>query len=391
MVFADCDGTHAARQSADVDRRVALRVRVVADLPEAVPAPALHAAGDGQRARMRRTRLYRHNPARQSRYVNRREPLIVERSVANLAGSVLTPAFDATSVHECASVVVAGCDGFDSGGQSADSDWDKTLRLSVVPKLAAVIRAPAFDGARRRQRARMTCPGRYRRDACGKPRNVDRRQPLIRRVIAELAVVVGAPALDTAHSDDRARVQASACKRLDTGLTGHENRRQSLRRRIVAKLRVRIIAPAIDRTSRDDRTCVAIPCGNGADATREADDVHRRKALRSQRSVPQLAVRVVAPALHPGCRRPRAGVSKTRSDADRPTRQSGDIDRCEPLGLCPVAELAVGVLAPAFDAATHQRTGVAGSTGNAGGTARESGHAHRGQSLGVRVVPQLPV
>src|SRR4030095_15094591 len=123
VILADGDGADTTRQAVDIDRRVALRVRVIADLPESVPAPALGSAAGGYCARMRRTGLDCADTTCQPGDVDGRQALFAGSSIADLAGAVLSPALHASGIRKSARMRVARRDGLHATCQSGDINW----------------------------------------------------------------------------------------------------------------------------------------------------------------------------------------------------------------------------------------------------------------------------
>src|SRR5438046_1344628 len=75
----------------------------------------------------------------------------------------------------------------------------------------------------------------------------------------------------------------------------------------VPELARSIGAPALDRADIGERACVPAARGDRRDAARQSDNIHRGGAIGS-RTVPELAGRVVTPALHAAGARERACV-----------------------------------------------------------------------------------
>src|SRR4051812_43315733 len=93
---------------------------------------------------------------------------------------------------------VARRDGRDARGQAQDVDRDEALGRRAVADLAEAVDPPAPDPAARGEGARVALAGRHGDDARRQAHDVDRDVALGRRAIAELAIIVAAPALDPA-------------------------------------------------------------------------------------------------------------------------------------------------------------------------------------------------
>src|SRR5258706_271393 len=92
------------------------------------------------------------------------------------------------------------------------------------------------------------------------------------------------------------------------------------------------------------------PCRNGADPTGQPADVDGCVAL-DECAVPDLAVHVVPPALHPAGGGQGAGVIGSHRNGADAAGEPADVHGRVALDGRAVADLAVGVVAPALDAA----------------------------------------
>src|SRR5258706_16130109 len=101
------------------------------------------------------------------------------------------------------------------------------------------------------------------------------------------------------------------------------------------------------------------PCRNGADPTGQPADVHGCVAL-DECAVPDLAVHVVTPALHPAGGGQGAGVIGSHRNGADAAGEPADVHGRVALDGRAVADLAEGVVAPALAPAAGQR--VAGVT-----------------------------
>ena len=159
----NCD--NAAGEAANIHRR---RVRVespavVGDTKFAVlvDAPAFDTAGRGQRASVAVARGNGNEPAGKAADVNRIRVRVVTSAGggdAELAETVVAPAFGAPGQGQRAGVKAACGDGDDAAAKPADAGWQ--IR-SLVPglggdaELAIIVYTPAFDAAGRGQCAGM--------------------------------------------------------------------------------------------------------------------------------------------------------------------------------------------------------------------------------------------
>ena len=164
--------TFAAAQSR-TSTGTLLRVRPVPQLAEAVVAPALDPARARQRAGVDAAGGDRADAAREPADVDRDVALRV-RPVPQLAEEVVAPALDPARARQRAGVDAAGGDRADAARKPADVDRDVAIRGRPVPQLAEGVVAPALDPARARQRAGVGAAGGDRADAAREPADVDR-------------------------------------------------------------------------------------------------------------------------------------------------------------------------------------------------------------------------
>ena len=206
-------------------------------------------------------------------------------------------------------------------------DRRRPIRRAVVAELAIAVVAPALDDARRGQRARVIDARRNRGHAAGEAAYIDRRQSTCGAAVAELAASVTAPALDAAPRDQRTATIASRRYRGHAACqAAHIDRRQSTRGGAIAKLARGVIAPALHAARRGQRAGVkAAHCNRGHTAG-QATNRDRRQPIRDA-AVAELADVVPAPALDAAPRDQRAGVTETRHNRGYATRQAADIDR----------------------------------------------------------------
>src|SRR5205807_1459575 len=145
-------------------------------------------------------------------------------------------------------------------------------------------------------------------------------------------------------------------------------------------------APTLGPARGGDGAGVEFTGGDRRDAAGEAGDVDRRRTPGG-RPVAELAVAVVAPALHPARGGEGAGVDEAGGDGRDPAGEAGGIDGGGAIRGRPVAELAVAVVAPALRPAGGghgtrvERAGGDGrcgcSVGRAGQDRACSGHEER--------------
>src|SRR5439155_1604562 len=158
--------------------------------------------------------------------------------------------------------------------------------------------APALDAAAARERAAVEATGGDRGHAAGHAGDVDRRQAVARRSVAELAGVVGAPALDAACASERAAVlQADRDRSHASTQAGDVHPAHAVTGTPAPHLALAVCAPALDAAGARERAAVVVAGGDCGHAAAQAGDVDRREASAG-RSIAQRAA-VVAPALTP--------------------------------------------------------------------------------------------
>ena len=133
--------------------------------------------------------------------------------VAQLSDPVKPPAFDSTRGEERTCVVVAGCDGDDTVGESGDVGGDGFVDDGVVAELSPPVVSPAFDCAGGEQRARVILAGCDGGDTVGESGDVGGYESVGGGVVADLSVAVVSPATDCAGGDDEACVVPSCADR----------------------------------------------------------------------------------------------------------------------------------------------------------------------------------
>ena len=258
----------------------------------------------------------------------------------------------------------------------------------AVAELAVVVVAPALEErAARHERARVEGSERQQPDGTA---DVDcgRGGASGRRTVAELAVVVVAPALEErAGRHVRARVGVSERQQPDGAADVDRGRGGALGRRAVAELAVAVQAPALEeRAARHVRARVVASERQQPDG---AADVDRGRGVAiGRRIVAKLAEGVQAPALEErAARHVRARV--VASERQQPDG-AADVDRGRgvAIGRRIVAKLAEGVQAPALEerAARHVRARVVGSERQQGRLACELPSMPHDKLLGRRGV-----
>ena len=159
--------------------------------------------------------------------------------------------------------------------------------------------------------------------------------------------------------------------------------------RSVAQLTVPVLSPALDPAARSSRTGVIPTGGDGTDHTRQPAHGYRRGAVGG-RAVAQLTIFILSPALDPAARSPRTGVIITGVDGADPARQPAYAYRRQAVGGRSVAQLTEPVVSPALDpTARSPRTGVIITGGDGADPARQPTHIYRRVAVGGRAVAQL--
>ena len=285
------------------------------------------------------------------------------RAVAELAVVVPAQALEERAgCHVRARVVVSERQQPDSAADVDSGGRGVAIDRCAVAELAVVVVAPALEErAARHVRARVGASERQQPDGAA---DVDRDRggaivPL--RAVAELAEAVVAPALEgsVAGRQVRARVVASERQQPDGAADVDRGRGGAIGRRIITELAVAVVAPALE-----ERAVRQVRARVGASERQQPDgaaDVDRgRGGAWGRRAVAELAVAVVAPALEErAARHVRARV--VVSERQQPDG-AADVDRGRgvAIGRRAVAELAVAVEAPALEerAVRHVRARV---------------------------------
>src|SRR5262249_2638273 len=134
------------------------------------------------------------------------------RAVAQLAVRVLAPALHATRLQQRAGVEGADRDALDARGEAGNVDRNQAVHVRTVAELAGeLVESPALHAVARGERARALAiagdrEGRGRTETD----HILRREHRGPAAVAELPVVVAAPALDRAGIEPGADVRASA-------------------------------------------------------------------------------------------------------------------------------------------------------------------------------------
>jgi hypothetical protein len=339
----------------------AIRRRAVAELTIRVVAPAL----EKRAARHVRARVpvsERQQPDGTAD-VDRcgRGVAIGRRAVAELAVAVVAPALEERAGCQVRARVEVSERQQPDGAADVDRGRGVASDRRAVAELAVVVPAPALEErAARHVRARVGVSERQQPDSAA---YVDRGRgvAISRRAVAELADVVVAPALEErAARHVRARVGASERQQPDGAADVDRGRGGASGRRAVAELAAAVGAPALEeRAARHVRARMVASERQQPDG---AADVDRGRGVASgRRIVAELAVAVPAPALEKrAARHVRARVGA--SERQQPDG-AADVDRCGwgvAIGRRAVAELAVAVVAPALEerAGCHVRARV---------------------------------
>ena len=209
---------------------------------------------------------------------------------------------------------------------------------------------------------------RHGRNAARQPRHVRRNRSRRRRggSVADLVVRAASPAQERVIGADGARViRAQGYRRRAESQPRHVHRRRAVREAAVAELAGDVAAPALERAPRDNGASMVAAGGDGGRAARKSRHVDGRGA-HGRRAVAQLPVGVAAPALHATGIRERAGKPIAGRNADHAARKPGDVGRHGAIGSGAIAHLAGPVRAPALEraAAGHDRAAVEGAHGN---------------------------
>ena len=156
----------------------------------------------------------------------------------------------------------------------------------VVAELAFGVPAPALERTGREVRARVGASERQPPDGAadidrGRRVAIDRSRPHHAwHAIAELPVVVLAPALQRTGGEVRARVTSSECQEPDGAADIDRDRRVAILVCAVAELAVGVPAPALQGTGREVHTRVLASEGQEKDATADIDRGRPRGIIR---------------------------------------------------------------------------------------------------------------
>ena len=133
---------------------------------------------------------------------------------------------------------------------------------------------------------------------------------------------------------------------------------------------------------------MTVPRREGYCSAREARYI-RGSSARAVRAVAQLAVEVIAPAFDAPRSRQRAGVLRTGGDGDDAARKARDTHRRGTIGRCN-AQLAESVLSPAFHTARRrERAAVERAKRHGDHAAGKTGDGYRNGTVRGRRVAQL--
>ena len=218
----------------------------------------------------------------------------------------------------------------------------------------AGVASPTLDGTSGRESAQGK-PGRKRRHAGAQAGNVGRRE-----------AIVEPPALDAARARKGTADQAA---RRDRGNAATEaddvHGRQAIDLCPVAELALSVVAPALDTAGVQEGAGAVVAARDRRHAAAQTDHVDRAEAPVGC-SVTQCAAVVGPPALDAAGARDRAAVTETGGNRGHPAAQSLDIDRGPyVVTRSPAADFVVSVVAPALDAACmRQRARVVNARGD---------------------------
>ena len=334
---------------ADVGRVVATGRRVVAELAVAVPTPALEEHDVREvRARVAPARIQHLDGA--IRGDRGRGVAIGIRAVAELTAAVRTPALEERAGQEVRARVAPAKRQHPDSAADIDRGRGVAIGRRVVAELAEGVVAPALE-ERADRYARVGASERQHLDGAA---DIDRGRGVAigRRAVAELAAAVVAPALEErAGREVRARVGASKRQHPNGAADVDRGRRVTIGISAVAELAVFVPAPALEeRAGREVRARVVISEGQHLDGAAEVD--RGRCVASGIRAIAELASVVSPPALKcgPGLHAPvraRVGVSESKNSDDGATRV--DRGRGAATGRRAVAELACAVRAPALE------------------------------------------
>jgi len=276
------------------------------------------------------------------------------------------------------------------GAADVDRGRGGAIGRRAVAEHAVAVGAPALEErAGRHVRARVVGPERQQPDGAA---DIDRGRggALGRRAVAELAVFVGAPALEErAGRHVRARVPVTERQQPDGAADVDRGRGGAIGRRAVAERAAAVVAPALEeRTGRHVRARVTASERQQPDG---AADVDRGRGVAiGRRAVAELAVDVPAPALEAraGCHVRARVVGSERQQPDG----AADVDRGRggATDRRAVAELAVAVGTPALEerAGRQVRARVVASERQQPDGAADVDRG-RGVAIGRRAVTEL--
>ena len=171
---------------------------------------------------------------------------------------------------------------------------------------------------------------------------------------------------------------------------GHGHRRLAAATGI-AECAVGVIAPAFGGAVDEDSASVEAAGADGGHAATQAEHIHRPEGS-TDGAVADLAVAVVAPAFDAAGREQRAHVATPTVQRDHAALQGVDIDGGVAIGQgsIAVAKLAQRVITPTFDAAiAHERTDRRVSCRNVDHTAGQPGDLHRDKASAGGAVAKL--
>lgn len=198
----------------------------------------------------------------------------------------------------------------DRSRQAADVGRRTGVAKRRIAQLAVAIGAPAFGGAIDHG-ARVHAAGSYGGDAAGEADRAHRFGAVGRRAIAQAPIGVDAPALHAAAGRDHAGVRRADCQRRDAAAqASHIHGRGSIGGGAIAKLAAGIPAPTLDPATAGKSAAMPGAGSHRHHAAAQPGNIHRR-GLGRGRTISQLAGGVEAPTFDAASGGQDAGVQST--------------------------------------------------------------------------------
>ena len=250
----------------------------------------------------------------------------------------------------------------------------------VIAQLAVDVRSPAFDAAGRGERAEMV-------PACRSSCNTALQggYPQGRVLVAETAVAhltgaVAPPTLDDAGGGQRTGMGVARCNgsyaasqanHIDDGCVTSVACP-------IPQLAFPVGSPAFDAASVHARTSVVPACCDGICTAGQAAHGHRRRTTVVGRSIAQLAIAVVSPAFDAAGAGSCASVQIPSRNGRHAASQAAHTGWCRSITGGVVPQLAIAVVSPTADGTgCIQCTGVEAARGNGDYTAGQAAHIDR--------------